>query len=75
VRAGVEPRHATAEVDELGLAALDVVVVDVGDLKFAARTGRNFLGDTRNIFVKKINLETDLDFIILGSKPLPIIVR
>ncbi len=31
--------------------------------------------DQINIFVKKINLETDLDFIILGSKRLPIIVR
>jgi hypothetical protein len=51
VGAGVEPGHAAPEVDQLRLAALEVVVVDVGDLELAARRRLQPGGDVDDLVV------------------------
>src|SRR3954469_4085107 len=54
VRAGIEPRHAAAEIDEAGASRSQIRVVEIGDLQFAARGRTKLLREGGDLVVVEI---------------------
>ena len=57
VRAGVEPGVAAAERDDLQLALLQVLAIDIGDLELAARGGLELRSNVDDAIVVEIEAD------------------